>query len=252
MSVRSCLLAFPMVLAIAGCNGDAASGRAGSGGSGPGAGSGGAGGGAGTGGGPGAGAPGALDPAIAAIQAQIDAAGIDKSKAGWRTSLPRPAVVTFTPNKTYQWTLVTSKGELRLKLLPDAAPMHVTNTIYLTLLGFYDTLTFHRIITGFMAQGGDPLGNGSGTPGYAFGLEVSPAAKHDARGVLSMANAGVDTEGSQFFVTFGRTPHLDGKHSVFGTLLSGLDALGAIEAAGTMGGTPTTPVTITSATISVE
>jgi peptidyl-prolyl cis-trans isomerase B (cyclophilin B) len=192
------------------------------------------------------------DPAIAMIQGQIDAAHVDKSSAEWRTSLTRPAVATFTPGRSYLWTLVTSKGELRLKLLPEAAPMHVTSTIYLTLLGFYDSLIFHRIIKGFMAQGGDPLGNGRGSPGYAFAVEVSAAARHDARGVLSMANAGPGTEGSQFFITFAPQPNLDGKYSVFGNLVAGMDTLTAIEAAGTAGEGKPGPVTITSATISVE
>ena len=248
-----------LIVAVAACNGTAASDPPANGGAGgSAAGTGGTGGAAGSVAGSGgtsgaAGAPStAMDPAIAAIQAQIDAAAIDKTKAGWRTSLPRPTMVTFTPNVSYFWTLVTSKGELRLKLRPDVAPMHVTSTIYLTRMGFYDTLTFHRIIKGFMAQGGDPLGNGRGSPGYAFSVEVSPNAKHDARGVLSMANAGANTEGSQFFVTFGAQADLDGKYSVFGNLVSGMDALTAIEAAGTAGeGTPGL-VTITSATISVE
>jgi peptidyl-prolyl cis-trans isomerase B (cyclophilin B) len=245
MSRSSALLVFSMVFALD-CNGASDTG----GGTGGAAGTGGAG---GTGGGGTGGAPaGSGDPAIAMIQAQIDAAHVDRTKAGWRTSLDRPALATFTAGKSYLWTLVTSKGEMRLKLLPEAAPMHVTSTIYLTLLGFYDTLTFHRIIKGFMAQGGDPLGNGRGSPGYAFSVEASPGVKHDARGVLSMANAGANTEGSQFFITFAPQPALDGKYSVFGNLISGMDALSAIEAAGTPGeGTPGL-VTITSATVSVE
>jgi peptidyl-prolyl cis-trans isomerase B (cyclophilin B) len=238
----SAVLGSLMVAAVVGCNGGTTSGGMGGGGA-PGAG--------GTGGA--AAAPiGQMDPAIVAIQSQIDAAGIDRTKAGWRTSLPLPTMVPFTANRSYFWTLVTNKGEMRLKLLPEAAPMHVTSTIYLTLLGFYDTLTFHRIIKGFMAQGGDPLGNGRGSPGYAFSVEVSSAVKHDGRGVLSMANAGANTEGSQFFVTFAAQPVLDGKYSVFGNLVSGLDALSAIEAAGTAGeGTPAL-VTIMRATVSVE
>jgi peptidyl-prolyl cis-trans isomerase B (cyclophilin B) len=192
------------------------------------------------------------DPAIAMIQAQIDAARIDRTRPGWRTSLPKPTPPTFTAGRSYFWTLATSKGELRLRLAPDAAPMHVTSTIYLTLLGFYDSLTFHRIIKGFMAQGGDPLGTGRGSPGYSFAIEVSAAARHDTRGVLSMANAGPDTEGSQFFITFGPQPRLDGKYSVFGKLDSGTEALDAIEAVGTAGeGTPG-PVTITGATVTVQ
>ena len=242
VSMRTWFLMSWMVAAVAACNGGTNNGG-GTGGAGPGAGG---------SGGTGAPAAGAADPAINMIQAQIDAAKIDRTRPGWRTSLPSPTPVPFTPGKSYIWTLATSKGELRLRLLPDVAPMHVTSTVYLTLLGFYDTLTFHRIITGFMAQGGDPLGTGSGSPGYAFSVEVSAAARHDARGVLSMANAGANTEGSQFFVTFAPQPALDGKYSVFGRLIAGMDALAAIEAAGTPGEGKPGLVTITSATISVE
>jgi peptidyl-prolyl cis-trans isomerase B (cyclophilin B) len=223
-----------LFIAVAGCNGTA-TGEGGAGGP------------------PGAGPPaGITDPALVMIQAGIDAANVDRSKPGWRTALPRPAAVTFTSERTYIWTLSTSKGQMRLQLRPEVAPMHVTSTIYLTLLGFYDTLTFHRIVKGFMAQGGDPLGNGTGSPGYGYGVEVSAAARHDSRGVLSMANAGPNTEGSQFFVTFGPQPGLDGRFSVFGNLLSGSETLSAIEAAGTAGeGTPAL-VTIDSARVSVE
>jgi peptidyl-prolyl cis-trans isomerase B (cyclophilin B) len=233
-------LAWVVCIAVGACNGAA-----------PGGGAGGAGGSApGTGGSPGA--PVSSDPALLMIQAQIDAAHVDKSRSDWRTSLPAPTRATFTAERSYFWTLVTSKGELRLKLWPEVAPMHVTSTIYLTLLGFYDSLSFHRIIKGFMAQGGDPLGNGQGSPGYAFAVEVSAAARHDARGVLSMANAGARTEGSQFFITFAPQPSLDGKYSVFGNLVAGMDTLTAIEAAGTVGEGKPGPVTITSATITVE
>jgi peptidyl-prolyl cis-trans isomerase B (cyclophilin B) len=214
-------------------------------------------GGAGGAGGGGAGtdnlAPGAAeDPAIAAILTQANAAAIDRSNPLWRTRLPRPTAATFTAGKTYVWRLATDKGELIINFRPDVAPMHVTSTIYLTVLGFYDTLTFHRIIKGFMAQGGDPLGNGRGSPGYAYAGEFSPSATHDGRGVLSMANAGPNTDGSQFFVTFSAQPGLDGKHTVFGKLAGGLDALAAIEAGGTAGeGTPQI-ARITRASVAVE
>jgi peptidyl-prolyl cis-trans isomerase B (cyclophilin B) len=186
------------------------------------------------------------------INAQVEAANVDRTRAGWRTALPRPAVVTFTAGKSYLWVLSTSKGELRIRLRPEVAPMHVTSTIYLTLLGFYDTLTFHRILKGFMAQGGDPLGNGTGSPGYSYAVEASDAARHDARGVLSMANAGANTEGSQFFITFAAQRSLDGKYSVFGKLVSGDEALTAIEAVGTVAEGRPGLVTIDRATISVE
>lgn len=192
------------------------------------------------------------DPAIVAIQAQIDALTVDKTDPKWRTKLPKPVPVAFTADKTYFWMLDTDKGKLKIALRPDVAPMHVTSTIYLTLLGFYDTLNFHRIIKGFMAQGGDPLGNGKGGPGYAYKLEVSTAAKHDARGVLSMANAGKDTEGSQFFLTFTPQPKLDGSYSVFGKVVEGDATLTAMEAGGTVGeGTPV-KVTIVAATVVVQ
>jgi len=197
-------------------------------------------------------ATGATDPAVMMIEAQIAALQVDKSSASWRTTLPRPAVAMFTAGRSYLWVLSTSKGELRLKLEPQVAPMHVTSTIYLTLLGFYDTLTFHRIVKGWVAQGGDPTGSGSGTPGYQYALETSPTFKHDARGVLSMANAGPNTDGSQFFITFGAAPALDGKFSAFGRLIGGLDTLAAIEQTGTVGeGTPGL-VTIDRARIVVE
>ena len=195
-----------------------------------------------------------LDPAIAAIQAQVDALAIDPATKNWRTKLPKPQVVAFTPGRAYFWLLTTDKGDLKLQLRPEVAPMHVTSTIYLTLLGFYDTLKFHRIIKGFMAQGGDPLGTGAGGPGYSYGLEASAAAKHDARGVLSMANAGTatDTEGSQFFITFAPQPKLDGGYSVFGKMVDGEATLAAIEAGGTVGeGTPV-KVKILHASIAVE
>lgn len=196
----------------------------------------------------------ATDAAIASIQAQIDAMGIDKTVKKWRSKLPKPTVVAFTPGRNYYWLLSTDKGPMKLKFRPDVAPMHVTSTIYLTLLGFYDTLKFHRIIKGFMAQGGDPLGNGSGGPGYAYGLEASSNAKHDGRGILSMANAGTatDTEGSQFFITFAAQGSLDGGYSVFGKLVAGDATLDAIEAGGTVDEGAPVKVTILAAAIAVE
>lgn len=196
--------------------------------------------------------PAGPDPAIVAIQAQIDELKLNKADPMWRTKVPVPTQATFTAGKTYLWVLDTDKGQLKLALRPDVAPMHVTSTIYLTLLGYYDTLNFHRIIKNFMAQGGDPLGNGKGGPGYKYKLEVSTAAKHDARGVLSMANAGLNTEGSQFFITFSPQPKLDGGYSVFGKLVQGDETLTAMEAGGTVGeGTPV-KVIISAATVVVE
>jgi len=110
----------------------------------------------------------------------------------------------------------TSKGDIRLTLLPDKAPLTVMNFVNLSTRGFYNGLTFHRVIPNFMIQGGDPVGNGSGGPMYQFRDEISPDLKHDKGGVLSMANAGPNTNGSQFFITHVPTPWLDGRHTIFG------------------------------------
>jgi len=147
----------------------------------------------------------------------------------------------------------TNKGTIKVQLKPDVAPMHVSSTIFLARTGFYDGLAFHRVIPGFMAQGGDPLGNGTGGPGYKYDGEFSPTAKHDKPGMLSMANAGPGTDESQFFLTFVPTPHLDNRHSIFGEVTDGMDVLKKLEAAGTApAGKPKEPLTITKTTIVVE
>ena len=105
----------------------------------------------------------------------------------------------------------------------DEAPLTVENFINLATIGFYDGLMFHRVIPNFMAQGGDPKGNGAGGPGYHFRDEFDNNRRHDKPGILSMANAGSNTNGSQFFITFVPTPHLDGMHTVFGEVIEGLD-----------------------------
>jgi cyclophilin family peptidyl-prolyl cis-trans isomerase len=193
------------------------------------------------------------DPAVAAIDKQIADAKIDKSSDRWKSRLPKPTQVTFTKGKKYIWVLDTSKGPIEILLMPDIAPMHVTSTIYLTDLGFYDGVPFHRVITGFMAQGGDPTGSGTGGPGYNYDGEYSAKAKHDKPGVLSMANTGRPmSDGSQFFLTFVPTPHLDGKHTVFGEVVKGMEAVKALESAGSASGQPKEKLEIKKATIRVE
>ncbi len=119
--------------------------------------------------------------------------------------------------KNYRAIFHTSRGDINVDLFAAQAPVTVNNFVFLARDGFYNNTTFHRVIGGFMAQGGDPTGTGSGGPGYQFKDEQSALAlKHDKVGVLSMANAGRDTNGSQFFITYGPTPHLNGKHAVFG------------------------------------
>ena len=120
-------------------------------------------------------------------------------------------------------TLTTSRGPIRLRLFADQAPVTVANFANLARRGFYDGLSFHRVIADFMIQGGCPRGTGTGGPGYRFEDECRPELRHDRAGILSMANAGPGTNGSQFFITHGATPWLDGKHTVFGVVVDGDD-----------------------------
>ena len=143
-----------------------------------------------------------------------------------RPTAPRGDLDT---SKSYRARFKTEKGDIVAELYADRAPMTVENFVNLARAGFYDGTTFHRVIPGFMAQGGDPTGTGTGGPGYQFGDEFHPSLRHDAAGVLSMANAGPGTNGSQFFLTHGPTPHLDNKHSVFGRVTEGLDVLRSLR-----------------------
>jgi cyclophilin family peptidyl-prolyl cis-trans isomerase len=129
------------------------------------------------------------------------------------------------PSKTYFALLHTEKGDITIKLTADKTPMTVNNFIFLSRQGFYDGTIFHRVIADFMAQGGDPSGTGSGGPGYRFADEFTKSLRHDKPGVLSMANAGPNTNGSQFFITHVATPWLDDKHSVFGQVTTGMNVL---------------------------
>ena len=177
---------------------------------------------------------------------------IDKTQQDWRNNLSLPPVLEFSQDKTYLWQLNTSKGDMVIELLPDVAPMHVSSTIYLTTLGFYDNTIFHRIIPGFMAQGGDPTGTGRGNPGYKYAGEFSDDLEHTQGGLLSMANSGPNTDGSQFFLTFIATPWLDGKHTIFGQVVQGMDVLEDIEKLGSRSGKTSEAVSIITATILVQ
>jgi peptidyl-prolyl cis-trans isomerase B (cyclophilin B) len=131
-------------------------------------------------------------------------------------------------------TIETSKGVIRLELHEDRVPKTIANFEKLAGDGFYDGLLFHRVIPDFMIQTGCPQGTGSGGPGYQFEDEFDDSLRHDRAGILSMANAGPNTNGSQFFITHGPTPHLDNMHSVFGVVLEGQDVVDAIEQGDTM------------------
>jgi peptidyl-prolyl cis-trans isomerase B (cyclophilin B) len=126
-------------------------------------------------------------------------------------------------------TFDTDKGVIRIELFDDKTPNTVANFEKLCEKNFYDGLTFHRVIPDFMIQGGCPEGTGTGGPGYRFEDEFHPELKHDGPGILSMANAGPNTNGSQFFITHVATPHLNGKHSVFGKVIEGQEVVDAIQ-----------------------
>jgi len=199
-------------------------------------------------------APAGVDAAVKSIDAQIAKNAVDKKDPEWKTKLKLPTMAKFDPAKSYYARMVTNKGEMLIKFKPDVAPFHVTNFIYLARMGFFDGTKFHRVIKGFMAQGGDPLGNGTGGPGYNFNAETNPKAIHNAPGVLSTANTGQPgSDGSQFFIMFKAYPSLDGHYTVFGQVEEGLETLKALEAAGNPGdGPPTEPLNITKVTIEVK
>ena len=132
-------------------------------------------------------------------------------------------------NRTYKAVIETGKGSIEIELFPEHAPKTVNNFVFLARDGFYDDVTFHRVIADFMIQGGDPTGSGRGGPGYRFEDEFADNPLRHERGVISMANAGPGTNGSQFFITHGPQPHLDGRHTVFGKVSKGLDVVDAIQ-----------------------
>ncbi|HNX46015.1 MAG: peptidylprolyl isomerase [Anaerolineaceae bacterium] len=127
--------------------------------------------------------------------------------------------------KKYTATFKTDNGDIVVRLFADRVPQTVNNFVFLARQGFYDNTFFHRVIKDFMVQGGDPTGTGRGGPGYSFRDEFDPKLKHDKPGMLSMANAGPNTNGSQFFITHVPTPWLDGKHAIFGQVVTGMDVV---------------------------
>ncbi|MCL4560696.1 MAG: peptidylprolyl isomerase [Chloroflexi bacterium] len=146
---------------------------------------------------------------------------IQLSKRQFTTCPP----MTIDPQKQYLATLKTDKGDIVLQLYPDKAPLTVNSFVFLARKGWFDNNIFHRVLTGFVAQTGDPTGTGYGTPGYAFKDEISPDLHFDKAGVVGMANAGPGSNGSQFFITLAASPNLEGKYTIFGQVIQGLDAV---------------------------
>jgi peptidyl-prolyl cis-trans isomerase B (cyclophilin B) len=159
-------------------------------------------------------APSSTQPALSAA-----------AENGAKKRYPTPPPMTIDPNKTYTATIETTKGDIVVDLFAKDAPKTVTNFVFLARDGFYDGLIFHRVIPEFMIQGGDPTGTGMGGPGYEFEDEIENNPNNHVPGTLSMANSGPNTNGSQFFITEVATPHLNGHHTVFGHVRSGLDVV---------------------------
>ena len=140
-----------------------------------------------------------------------------------------PPAMEIDPSKSYEAVFMTEIGDFKVRLYPDKAPDTVNNFVFLANQGYYDNTTFHRVLPGFMAQGGDPTGTGTGSPGYTFQDEFDPDLQFDRAGLLAMANRGPNTNGAQFFITYGPTPHLTGLHTIFGEVVEGADVLNSLR-----------------------
>ncbi len=159
-----------------------------------------------------------------------------ESLTGYEAMTPQPERATrfataeqvLEAGRDYRALVQTNRGDIVIELHQDDTPVTVNNFVFLALQRYYDGVVFHRVLEDFMAQTGDPTGSSRGGPGYQFADEFAPQLSHDGKGVLSMANAGPGTNGSQFFITFTATPWLDGKHAVFGRVTEGLEVLDAL------------------------
>ncbi len=182
--------------------------------------------------------------------AQVACGGTVPAAAGQRKpTFPQPPEMQIDEQRSYTATMQTSCGAIELELFAKQTPVTVNNFVFLARQGFYDGVTFHRIIPQFMIQGGDPQGTGTGGPGYQFEDEIVKDLTFSERGLLAMANAGPGTNGSQFFITTSEPEHLNGKHTIFGRVTDGMDVVKQIEAVGSPEGTPTQTVYIESVTI---
>lgn len=151
------------------------------------------------------------------------------SNSGEPKQYDAPPAISIDITKKYTATIEMEKGgEIVIELFADKAPVTVNNFVFLAREGFYDGITFHRVLEGFMAQGGDPTGTGSGGPGYSFEDEFSDDLVFDRAGLLAMANSGPNTNGSQFFITFAPTLHLNGLHTIFGQVIEGMDVVSSL------------------------
>jgi peptidylprolyl isomerase/peptidyl-prolyl cis-trans isomerase B (cyclophilin B) len=164
---------------------------------------------------------------------QTDAPSLPASseppEAGSALQWSSPPPMQIDPSKSYEAVFKTEVGDFRVRLFPEQAPATVNNFVFLARQGYFDNTTFHRVLPGFMAQGGDPTGTGGGGPGYTFEDEFQSDLQFDRPGLLAMANRGPDTNGGQFFVTYAPTPHLNGLHTIFGEVVEGAEVAGSLE-----------------------
>ncbi|HEV3475684.1 MAG TPA: peptidylprolyl isomerase [Actinomycetota bacterium] len=174
---------------------------------------------------------------------------VPKAEGEEKPTFQKPPEMQIDPKKNYRATMQTSCGTIELELFADQTPITVNNFVFLAREGFFDGLTFHRVIPGFVLQGGDPEGTGAGGPGYQFEDEIVKELTFDEPGLLAMANSGPGTNGSQFFITTGPAEHLDGLHTIFGRVTDGMDAVEKIDALGTQSGTPSQTIYIEKVTI---
>ena len=175
----------------------------------------------------------AKDIAIVAIDEFIEKQKVDKKSANWRMTLKAPPKQKFDDKSDYFWHLETMVGPLKIQFYPDTAPMHVTNGIYLSRLGFYDGLKFHRREEGFVIQGGDPKGDGTGGPGYQIKAEFNK--KPHVRGAVAMARSSdPNSAGSQFYICLAPANFLDGQYTVFGIVTKGMDVVDKVRVGDTM------------------
>jgi cyclophilin family peptidyl-prolyl cis-trans isomerase len=169
---------------------------------------------------------GSATPEIVAVPPTAPPATEQSAAAlGWSS----PPTMEIDPSKSLEAVFTTEIGEFRVRLFPDQTPMTVNNFVFLARQGYYNNTTFHRVLPGFMAQGGDPTGTGGGGPGYTFEDEFDPDLQFDQAGLLAMANRGPDTNGGQFFITYAPTPHLNGLHTIFGEVVEGADVLSRLK-----------------------
>ena len=175
--------------------------------------------------------PSALEQVRDYIAQATESGEIVKTNEQWRLHLPRFPEVTFRGDAIFVG-LETNRGDAKIRFLSQGAPNHVANLMYLVELGFYDGVVFQYMLSGERVQTGCPIGDGRGTPGYTFAGEYGSGLKHDRAGLLSMANAGRNTDGCQFFITLGPMPWMDGRHTIFGEVVEGMETLHAIGKGG--------------------